>query len=78
MGSILIVGLVLLGLSFDFIYENELGLKYVASEEFIYDKTYEPGRYFVGFKSYFVKFPSNLVQVEYSNSKTAQVSILIA
>jgi len=50
-------------------------LQYSEFNEVIYDQVFPPGRYITGVNSKFIKFPSSLINVEFSSSNSSDVKL---
>jgi len=63
---LLIIGSILLGVSFSVLEPNEVGLEYNANTLKLYSELYTGGRYFLGVGHSFVKFPTTMQTIKFS------------
>lgn len=65
---LIIIGSILLGVSFSVLEPNEVGLEYNANTLKLYTELYRGGRYFLGVGHSFVKFPTTMQTIKFSGS----------
>lgn len=68
------LGVILLLISMDSLEPLTVGITYNKFNKKIGEETYESGRYLIGPFMNFIVYPSNLITVEFSSHKNANVS----
>lgn len=74
--GVILMSIILLLVSVDTIEPLEVGITYNKITKNIGKEVYPNGRYIIGPWNTFIKYPSNLVTVEFSDSKTADVNFI--
>jgi hypothetical protein len=73
LGVLIFIALIVLAISMDSIEPLEYGIKFNRISRSVEPGVYDSGRYIVGPLFTFIAYPANLVTVEFSDSRKANV-----